>query len=313
MDTNPKISIIIPTRNRSSFLHRAVEHAMRFKELDYEVIISNNASEDNTCETLKKISKKYKNLKIVTHDDLIPLADHWDKIISEHASGEYILLLSDDDVIDDVNYLNQAVSILDKYSQIEIVFAKYKAINISGDILSLYETQWKNIIHGEEMFQLYNTGKDLFIPLLTAVFRKSSWENVGGFKSEALSPELFLWLKLMFKGDLYFVDRFVAKYLIHDNNLSRLPDPLLQIRDIKMLDEFQLYLAKNFSEYNSLHEKKIDQLKRFILRRFHSRVIKNILFHGRFRGEWLKFFNFKYFIIDYLLKGLIFFIIGRSF
>lgn len=312
MNTNVKVSLIIPTRNRSKYLLRAAEYAMGFEGLNYEVIISNNASEDDTFRMLKEIAKQYKRLKIVTHDKLLPLAEHWDNVISEYATGEYIMVLPDDDIIDDKDYLNQAAAILDKYSQIEIVFAKYKKINIKGEVLGLYETLWKDIIPGDEMFQLYNSGKDLFIPHLTAVFRKSSWDKVGGFKSEALSPDMFLWLKLMNEGDLYFVNKFVAKYLIHQDNLSRSPDPLLQVKDLRMIDELQEYLVTNRDGYNLSQEQKVAQLKRFILRRFHSQVLKNILYHGRFRFEWLKYFSLKYFVIDYLWKGLLVKVLRRG-
>ncbi|MEQ9447764.1 MAG: glycosyltransferase, partial [Rhodospirillaceae bacterium] len=45
----PKLSICIPTRNRRLFLARHLRHISKFKNLDYEVVISDNFSSDDTA------------------------------------------------------------------------------------------------------------------------------------------------------------------------------------------------------------------------------------------------------------------------
>lgn len=304
MSNNVKLSLVIPTRNRSHYLERAVDFASRFEKISYEIIVSNNASSDNSEEILQRLLPKYQNLKIVNHKNLIPLAEHWDKVINEHAKGDYIVVLPDDDIIDDVKYLKDAVDILESEQDIQVVFAKYQKINTLGLEVGSYNTNWTNKIPGNYMFLNYNSGKDLFIPHLTAVFRKVSWEKVGGFKSEALSPDMFLWLKLSFIGDFAFINRKVAKYLVHESNLSRSLDPLLQLKDVRMLDELKHYCYLNNIENELVTLKKIKELQRFILRRYHSNIIKAIFVHKQFRSEWMKHVNLKYFLIDYIYKGL---------
>ena len=105
--------------------------------------------------------------------------------------------------------------------------------------------KWPNLIQGSEMLRKYSSGKDLFIPFLTGVFRRTDYEKVAGFQSPALSPELGLWLKFTAIGDFAFIDRKVANYMIHQTNISNSLDPMLQILDIKMINLVKRY----FFEY----------------------------------------------------------------
>ena len=126
-----KISIIIPTRNRSSFIKRSVSHAFAQDYENKEVIISNNASTDSTIKVLEDLKIKFPLLQIVNHDHLLGLSNHWDNIIRQHSKGNYILLIPDDDIIVDETYITKAVRLFEQYDSIGLVFANYYIVNSS--------------------------------------------------------------------------------------------------------------------------------------------------------------------------------------
>ena len=76
-------------------------NAFIHKEINFEVIISDNNSEDGTWNLLKELKKEYQEVKIIKQETLINLSDHWDTVIKKHSVGEYVLLLSDDDILND--------------------------------------------------------------------------------------------------------------------------------------------------------------------------------------------------------------------
>ena len=92
----PRVSIVIPTRNRADLLIGATGSALRQTWDDYELIVSDNCSDDGTAEAAGRF-----------HDDRVryvrtsePLLMHgsWHHALGR-ARGEYITFLCDDDAL----------------------------------------------------------------------------------------------------------------------------------------------------------------------------------------------------------------------
>lgn len=220
-----KVSIIIPTRNRSSYLERAVEHAFAQDYPNLEVIVSDNASTDDTAQVLEDLKIKYPSLISVHHDELLSLSTHWDKVIRDVSTGDIILLIPDDDVIIDKSYFTKAMQLFSKYPTIGLVFANFYVINPQYKRIKSYSIQLDEFVPKENIFNNYN--KDVFgmhgfgIPHLTTLFSRNAYFEVGGFDLDCMSPDTYLWLKILLKYDAGFVNEAVAEYLMHENNLSK--------------------------------------------------------------------------------------------
>ncbi len=90
----PKVSIVMPTRNRPHLLKTALASALRQIYQDIEVVVS-----DNYCnnEETKKVCESFDSprLRYVRTAELLPMPDSWEFALS-HARGEYVTILSDD-------------------------------------------------------------------------------------------------------------------------------------------------------------------------------------------------------------------------
>ena len=113
--TKPKISFCIPTYNRAERVYECVSHILSYKGNDIEVVVSNNASEDNTLELLGTISDS--RLRVISNGENIA-ALNWPLALSR-ASGEWAALVSDEDVviIDNIpyyieNFLNPEIGMI---------------------------------------------------------------------------------------------------------------------------------------------------------------------------------------------------------
>lgn len=89
-----KISVIIPTKNRANYLAHTIESALNQNYDDYEIIISDNFSNDHT----RDIVEKFKSKKIKYHKSEKELSrtESWNFALSK-ANGDYITFLGDDD------------------------------------------------------------------------------------------------------------------------------------------------------------------------------------------------------------------------
>ena len=91
----PIISFCIPTYNRAQRVYKCVTHILSHQSDEIEVVVSNNASTDNTFELLKSISDK--RLKIFSNEKNI-LAQNWPLAVSR-ANGMFAALMSDEDIV----------------------------------------------------------------------------------------------------------------------------------------------------------------------------------------------------------------------
>lgn len=117
----PKVSIMIPTYNRAKFLVEAIDSALAQDYPDIEVIVSDNASSDNTSEIVKPYLSD-KRFRYFRNDENIGLEANWKKLLYEYATGNFGKLLNDDDYLIDNTHISKAVAIMLDNS-IDIVFS----------------------------------------------------------------------------------------------------------------------------------------------------------------------------------------------
>lgn len=91
----PILSFVIPTWNRAQTVYKCVKHILAFEGDEIEVVVSDNASDDNTIALLRSISDK--RLKIFKNDfNMVTI--NWPLAISR-ATGRWAALMSDEDIV----------------------------------------------------------------------------------------------------------------------------------------------------------------------------------------------------------------------
>jgi len=93
---NPLISVVIPTRNRSLLLKRAIESVLSQRYGNMELIIVDDASEDTTLDVVKSYQKSFRKFKYI-HNNRQCGAAGSRNIGIRAASGKCISFLDDDD------------------------------------------------------------------------------------------------------------------------------------------------------------------------------------------------------------------------
>ncbi len=95
--SKPLVSAIIPTHNRSELLKRAIDSVLDQTWENMEIIVVDDASDDDTPKVLQSLSEQHKNLKVIQNKESKGAAASRN-IAIEHAKGEYIAGLDDDDL-----------------------------------------------------------------------------------------------------------------------------------------------------------------------------------------------------------------------
>jgi glycosyltransferase involved in cell wall biosynthesis len=89
-----KFSVLLPTRNRANLVANAIETVRRQDFGDWEIVVSDNASEDDT----EAVVKRFGDPRIKYHRtaSYVPVTENWNRAL-ELSSGDYVVMLGDDD------------------------------------------------------------------------------------------------------------------------------------------------------------------------------------------------------------------------
>ncbi|MGZ4336033.1 MAG: glycosyltransferase family 2 protein [Gaiellaceae bacterium] len=113
-----KYSVLLPTRNGGALLERCVGSILGQPYGDMELVVSNNASEDETAEILDTFSED-ERLRVVQLAEPVSVTQNWNVALS-HARGQRILLIGDDDLLL-ANYFDRVDGLLDRYSDPDVL------------------------------------------------------------------------------------------------------------------------------------------------------------------------------------------------
>lgn len=90
----PLISVLLPTRNRLEYLRFAIETVRRQDDLDWELVISDNASEEDIEGHVRALGDD--RLRYTRTASFVPVTDNWNNALA-HSRGRYVVMLGDDD------------------------------------------------------------------------------------------------------------------------------------------------------------------------------------------------------------------------
>ncbi|HVV92411.1 MAG TPA: glycosyltransferase family 2 protein [Hyphomicrobiales bacterium] len=94
MAAAPLISVLVPTRNRAAVLGPCLATLARIDDPDLEIVVSNNASTDDTAETVAAVRDP--RLRLVAPDAPLAMTDNFELALSA-ARGDYVIAIGDDD------------------------------------------------------------------------------------------------------------------------------------------------------------------------------------------------------------------------
>jgi glycosyltransferase involved in cell wall biosynthesis len=149
-DRSPKVSIGIPVRNGGAFFADCLDSVSAQTFGDFEVIISDNASTDDTGEIARSFAERDHRFRYVRFELNQGAAANWNRVV-ELATGAYFKWLAADDLIAPT-YLERCVAVLDRQPEIVLVTPQIQLIDAEGRPLKpIAGTDRYLAPHGETM------------------------------------------------------------------------------------------------------------------------------------------------------------------
>jgi glycosyltransferase involved in cell wall biosynthesis len=208
METTPLVSVILPTYNREGYLRRSIDSVIKQTYLNWELIIWDDGSTDDT----EEVVKSYNNPKIKYYFEENRGAYYARNKSIIISKGEYLAFLDSDDEWTDEKLVTQ-VDVLITHPAIDFIFSDFYNINlISNEKSAAFEKclSAMKLLEVEQVSDnlfiirggfLEGLSVDNFIATDTVVMRRGVLERTGYFHEGIRSSEDFeLWWRMGLAG-----------------------------------------------------------------------------------------------------------------
>ena len=243
-----KVSVIIPNYNHSKFLPQRIESVLNQTYQDFELILLDDCSPDNSCEILESYRTNSKVSHIVFNTkNSGSTFKQWEKGIGL-TTGDYIWLAESDDYCEP-NFLSDLVSILDSHPNVGIAYSQSRSVDQHNKPLNSWIKQtdifspniWNSsfIADGNVAITNFLIHRNIIPNASAVVFRKSVYKSTSGIDtSMALNGDWLLWVKMLEISDLAYCVKELNYFRQHNNKATG-----INTRNYNGLKElFELYV-----------------------------------------------------------------------
>ena len=210
----PRISVCIPTYNTARYLPEAIESVLQQEFDDFELVICDNASTDQTPE----ICRSYADARIryLRFEQLVKQGGNWNRCL-KLARGEYVALLHSDDRYLP-GFLEQRCKTLEDHPEAGLAFGAVQLIDQDGrDLGRKSFGEQPLIVPPPEFFKELLFG--CVISPVSPVVRRKCYEEVGQFNEERLwGIDWEMWLRLSARYGVAYSPAVNAAYRIHNES-----------------------------------------------------------------------------------------------
>lgn len=215
----PKISVILTSFNHEKFIREAIDSVLNQTFTDFELIIWDDASTDNSWAIINTYSDP--RIKVFRNDETKRGVHGINISISEIASGEYIAIHHSDDIWE-VDKLKKQVEFLEDHAGIGAVFTHVLAIDERGIPLDDVNHFYYNIFNQpnrtryEWLNHFFFLGNALCHPSI--LIRKTCYEECGSYRTGmAQLTDFEMWIRLCLKYEIHVLPEKLIKFRVLDN------------------------------------------------------------------------------------------------
>jgi glycosyltransferase involved in cell wall biosynthesis len=215
----PKISVCIPTCNRSHLLTRAIASVLALSYRDFELIICDDGSTDNTPALMSELVGR--QIRYIRHPQHIGKSNNMRSGFAA-AMGEYFIKFDDDDRLTP-QFLKRTSAILDKNPNIDFVSTDHWIIDINDDVdenaTKLNSQRWgrSDLPVGIIQDLLTTVFVRQSLQIGATLFRRSALQEVGFMRPNWQNCEdndLFVRLAIAGKK-CYYLPELLMEYRTH--------------------------------------------------------------------------------------------------
>jgi glycosyltransferase involved in cell wall biosynthesis len=207
----PDVSICIPAHNAARYLPQAIESALGQEYEDFELVLLDNASSDET----REVCEGYSDPRARYEYEAAPgQSIAWNRCW-ELASGKYVILLHADDELRP-QFLTRAVEMLDSHQDVGLVHCAVEHIDENGTPLRLQELFDTDVVDRDGVVLRRLLLKGCVINPAGVIVRREAYDSVGRFTDQVVwGVDWHMWIRIAMAWPVAYVGEPLARYRQH--------------------------------------------------------------------------------------------------
>lgn len=210
-----KVTIAIPTYNRVNRVKNAIDSALSQTYAQIEIIVSDNASTDGTFDVISEYESD--GVFILGQKTNIGMVDNWNACLNK-SSGDYFILLSDDDLLEPT-FVEKCIGSINKdASEIPaIIYTRANVINNSSIYITKPGIEFES---GNDFVVNWFEGKRE-IYLCGTMYNARFLKEIGGFpKNPVIMTDSAAIAAVSLLGNIAHVNECLTSYEWHSESIS---------------------------------------------------------------------------------------------
>jgi len=224
----PKVSVIIPNYNHAAFIERRINTVLHQTFTDFEVIILDDCSRDNSREIINQYRQHPKVANIIFNETNSgsPFVQ-WKKGL-EYASGDWIWIAETDDYAE-LNFLEELIQQVLENESTGLVYSDSKAINNQGELIegflfsefrnrTLNTNHWSRDYHNNGLCELedYLLFGGTINNTSAVLFRRDVLIDANPFdKNFRFIGDKYAFVKVLCLSDISYVNKPLNYYRVN--------------------------------------------------------------------------------------------------
>ena len=214
---NPLVTVYVANHNYGRYLEQAIKSVLDQTLQDFELIVIDDGSTDNSRAIIEKYSDHPKILTILQQNQGLTVTNN---IAMRAATGRYIMRLDADDYLDE-HALQVLSGILQRNKDVGLVFPDYFLIDEGGEV--------RDVVRRHDFGEA--TLLDQPAHGACTMIRRSCLIELGGYdETISMQDGYDLWIRFIEHYGIRNVNLPLFYYRQHEGSLSRAEEKLLDAR-----------------------------------------------------------------------------------
>ncbi len=274
-DNFMKISVVTASYNYQDYIKEAIQSVLNQTYHDWELIIVDDCSTDNSVEVIK--SYKDDRIKLFVNEKNLGLKETVKRGI-EKASGEWIVFLESDDILTSDN-IEKKLEIVKKYPEINLIFNdceffgdEERVKKVENDLRKTRKILRDKKYPANMFYNFYLSNK--IFTFSSVMAKRNDLLKINFETPIDVILDWWLWIQLSYLGKFYYIPEYLTKWRLHKESY------VLQ-SSYSSPDQFQMKIYMEiFKKQKNLYILLFILFEQFIwhLQKF-QRAIKRLIFN----------------------------------
>jgi glycosyltransferase involved in cell wall biosynthesis len=218
INRKPRVSVGLPVFNAERYLEQAIDSILAQTYIDFELVISDNASTDRTPAICQTYAAKDPRVRYHCNSRNLGMAPNFNRAFQLSSGGYFKWAAYDDRIAPE--FLSRCVEVLDRHPAVVLCYARAQLIDENGSFTAEYDPQPDTSSpKPQERFRNLILAPELAVQQM-GLIRRTALEKTELHGSYPSSDEVLL-AELALLGDFYEIPERLLIYRLHSEQLTQ--------------------------------------------------------------------------------------------